>query len=223
MAARLALPTALGSLALAGLIGAAAVVILQACALNLPFLQFIYACKPPAEIAARSRMEVLTDARADLSRRILELERELAGQSCSKDAPDRLAPLKPEGWANRDLGMFYGCWNLDTTYRTRNIDTGTIRTYRQWQMCFDTQGNGRQRMRADDGTVCEGTVQAQYAGTGSLGLIEPGNLACSDGGYIHQRQISCVSAAGGRASCETLQPETGGAATVGFERSAPRP
>ena len=39
---------------------------------------------------------------------------------------------------------------------------------------------------------------------------------------LYQRQIACVPAAGGRATCDTLQPETKGAATVGFERAPPK-
>ena len=221
MSTRSALPVALGSLLLVGLVTASVLALLQACALGLPFLSHLSACTPKSTLDARVSLAVLATNRDDLSRRIFELERELGARQCTALLADPTAPLNDDGWANKDLSMLYGCWNLDTTYRTRNVDTGTIRTYNHWQMCFDTEGKGSQVMRATDGTTCEGDVTAQFSGNG-LGLIEPGNLACSDGGYIHQRQIACVPAAGGRASCDTLQPETKGAATVGFERAPPK-
>lgn len=221
MSTRVALPVALGSLLLVGLVTAATIALLQACALGFPFLSHLSTCTPPSTLLARENLSILATKRDDLSRRIFELERELGARQCTALLADPTAPLTDDGWADKDLSMLYGCWNLDTTYRTRNVDTGTIRTYTQWQMCFDTNGKGTQIMRATDGTVCEGEVTAAFRGNG-LGLIEPGNLPCGDGGYIHQRQIACVPAAGGRASCDTLQPETNGAATVGFERAPPR-
>ncbi len=221
MSTRTALPLALGSLFLVGLVTAATIALLQACALGLPFLSHLSTCTPPSTLVARENLVVLASKRDDLSRRIFELERELGSRQCTALLADPTAPLTDDGWANKDLSMLYGCWNLDTTYRTRDVDSGTIRTYNHWQMCFDTTGKGTQTMRATDGTTCEGDVQAQFAGKG-LSLIEPGNLACGDGGYIHQRQIACLPAAGGRATCDTLQPETKGEATVGFERAPPK-
>ena len=218
MSSRTALPLAFGSLALIGLTLAGVLALLQACAVQLPFLSHLSACTPPSTITARAALLDLSAKRDELSRRIFELERELSARQCTAILADPTAPLTDEGWANRDLSMLYGCWNLDTTYRTRNVDTGSIRTYNAWQMCFDTNGKGTQTMRSTDGVTCQGDVTAQFTGN-DLSLIEPGNLACGDGGYIHQRQITCLPAAGGKASCATLQPETNGAATVGFERA----
>lgn len=222
MTTRLAVQNTLASLLFVGVVAASVIALLQACALGLPFLSSLSACTPQSTVDARAQLVVLANGRDDLSRRIFELERELAARQCTAIPADPTAPLTDKGWAERDLAMLYGCWNLDTTYRTRDVDTGTIRTYNQWQMCFDTRGNGTQTMRSTDGVVCEGDVTAQFAGQG-LNLVEPGNLSCADGGYIHQRQIACVPAAGGRASCDTLQPETNGAAVVGFERAPPQP
>ena len=221
MSRRTAFTTTLGSLALVGLVTASVIALLQACALGLPFLAHLSACTPASTLDARASIDILAMKRDDLSRRIFELERELGARQCTALLADPTAPLNDHGWANRDLSMLYGCWNLDTTYRTRDVDTDSIRTYNHWQMCFDTNGKGTQVMRATDGTVCEGDVTAAFQGDG-LSLIEPGNLACADGGYIHQRQIACLPAPQGRATCDTLQPETKGAATVGFERAPPR-
>lgn len=218
MSSRLAVLSLLGTALLIGLSVAAAAFVLQACALSFPFLHDISACKTDQAKTTEIRLEASAQRRSDLERRIFELERELGATQCVKALPDPTAPLTSEGWANRDLSMLIGCWDLETTYRTRDVDTGEIRTYDQWQMCFDALGNGTQTMRSTDGVLCEGTVRAEFDDAG-LSLIEPGNLACAGGGYIHQRNISCVPVEGGRAICSTLQPETGGEADVGFERA----
>lgn len=207
-----------GSAGVLGLVGLSAYLILQTCSLQFPPLMHLSSCAKPDQQEVAVRLADANENNRELSRRIFELERELAVLQCVKGPPDATSPLNDEGWKNSDLEMLYGCWALDTTYRTRDVDTGAIRTYRDWQMCFDTQGNGKQVMRSDDGIVCEGSVQAQLA-RGQLDLIEPGNLTCQDGGYIHQRQITCSPAPGGKASCDTFQPETKGKATVGFERA----
>lgn len=221
MHARSASSITIGSLLLVGLVMVSVLALLRACAIHIPLLSHLSACTPQATLTARISLDDLSVKRDDLSRRIFELERELAGRQCTALLADPTAPLTDEGWANKDLSMLYGCWNLDTTYRTRSVDNGSIRTYNQWQMCFDTEGKGTHVMRATDGMICQGDITAQFSGNG-LSLIEPGNLACQDGGYIHQRQISCVAADGGRALCDTLQPETKGAAQVGFERAPPK-
>jgi hypothetical protein len=218
---RLGVFALLGTSGLALGTGAAAYLLLQACAVNWAPLRAAAACEPPVEALNQERLAVLDASNAELTRRIFELERELAGQQCLIPALDPNAPLTPEGWAARDLRMFYGCWALDSTYRTRDVDSGAIRTYSGWQMCFDAEGRGTQSMRSADGITCEGPVTAGYAGQGEgqgLSIREGGNLACSDGGFIHERQITCTAAPRGRATCATLQPETGGAADVGFQR-----
>ncbi|MEP3052870.1 hypothetical protein [Ascidiaceihabitans sp.] len=220
MSSRLAFPIVFGSFVLTALVGVAAVLLLRACALPLPFLNtYLSACAAPSEIATAQALDASMGQGLDLQRRIFELERELAARQCVKAPPDPTAPMTDEAWNAQDLEMLYGCWALDTTYRTRDVDTGEIRSYAQWQMCFDAHGNGTQTMQSNDGVTCEGTVRAEFSG-GSLQFIEPGNLACGDTGYIHKRQITCTQDGAG-AICETLQPETGGKATVGFDRAAP--
>lgn len=223
MSSRFLIPSLLGALALSALVMFSGSLILRACALSLPFLQDrVSACPSPQQLSTQEGLQRLSGRNRDLERRIFELERELAARQCVKPLPDPDAPLTEEGWANRDLAMLYGCWQLDSSYRTRDLESGTIRTYGAWHMCFDLEGNGTQTLRADDGTQCQGPVrglfQTEDPGAG-LSVIEPGNLACSDGGYIHQRQITCRPGPDGTATCQTLQPETGGKAQVTFGRA----
>lgn len=208
----------LGSFLLVSVAAVSAFVILQACALRLPILSELTKCEPQAELSARQRLAALSTERSALQQRIFDLERELSAAQCVAIPYDPEAPLGDDFWNSRDLGYLRGCWDLDSTYRTRDVDTGAIRSYSQWQMCFDTQGNGTQVMRSGDGIVCEGAVKAGFVNE-ELGFTEPGNMMCSDGGYIHQRQIGCTRADGGTAMCSTVQPETGGEGNAGFRRA----
>lgn len=218
MSRGVSIPTVIGSVALVGLVAGGAWLILQACALPIGPLKNLGWCSNETARAARVQTAALEADRDTLEQRIFDLERELAAKQCVAVAPDPTWPLDPERWANGDLGLLRGCWDLDSSYRTRNLDTGEIVTYPEWQMCFDAKGKGTQTMRGSDGSVCEGEVVAAF-GTDGLSIDEGGDLPCSDGGAIHRRDIACAIATGGRATCATPQPETGGEMTVGFQRA----
>ncbi len=214
----LAFTIGFGSLVLIGMTVFSGLVLLKACALDLPLLRHVSSCVSEKHRTVDMRIVALAQERGELERRVFEIEREIGALQCVAASPDPNAPLTPEGWANGDLSMLFGCWALDATYRSRDVATGQIRTYREWSMCFDSGGNGEQTMRSDDGVSCEGSVRAGFSG-GVLQILEPGNLSCDDGGYIHQREITCRLTDGGKAVCDTLQPETRGAAQVGFQRA----
>lgn len=199
----------------------AGLLVLQACRLNIPLLAHVNRCTPPTVLTAQERLAAVDMETTLLRQSIFALERELAAMQCAALPYDPDAPLYDRGWFDRDIGMLYGCWDLASTYRTRDVDTRKIVSYPVWQMCFDAEGRGTQIMRGDDGTVCQGTVTAEFAGA-AIRIIEPGNLQCSDGGYIHRRDITCTQADGGKAFCATIQPETNGQMDVGFSRAARR-
>lgn len=207
---------------LVAVIGLASVLLLQACAVNWPLLERFSNCRPTAEIAAEERLAALDAARIRLEQTVYELERELAGIQCVASGPDPQRPLIDRGWQNQVLTMLHGCWDVSLGYQTRNVDTDAVMAYSDWQMCFDPLGNGRQIMRDVDGSMCEGPVEATFADTG-LVLIERDNLPCSDGGYIHRREIQCRLAQNGTAVCSTLQPETGGTKDISLARRHPSP
>jgi hypothetical protein len=205
-------------LALVVVVALAGHLLLQACAVSWPPLARFGACLPQAERAAAMRLAQLDAEREDLARTVYALERELSALQCVAEGPDTTGPLVARGWENGSLGMLHGCWDVSLDYRTRDVDTDEVASYTEWQMCFDAAGQGRQRMRDNAGVTCEGAVAARYEGE-SLALVESGDLPCSDGGYIHRREISCRLAGDGGAVCATLQPETGGAADVRLSRA----
>ncbi len=197
--------------------GAAAFAALQSCAVRLNLLSHLSGCTTEADLAIEAELAELALIRASLRSEIANRERRLAGRQCQAALPSTTAPLTQDELAAGDLEALYGCWSLGSSYQTRDVDTGQVISYPIWRMCFDTQGRGKQLMQGDDGSTCEGPVNARIEAAQRLVLGEGGNLDCSDGGYIHRRDIACV-AGGGGVTCATLQPETEGTADVPFAR-----
>lgn len=196
---------------------AAAYATLQSCAVRLEFLSGLSGCPTEAELALEAELAEHAALRASLRAEIANRERLLAGRQCDAVLPSTTAPLTKAELAAGDLQALYGCWSLGSDYKTKDVDTGQVISYPTWRMCFDTQGRGKQLMQGDDGSTCDGPVTARIETPERLVLGEGGNLACSDGGYIHRRDIACV-AAGAGVACATLQPETEGKADVPFRR-----
>ncbi|MEM9393100.1 MAG: hypothetical protein AAGA38_04540 [Pseudomonadota bacterium] len=188
---------------------------LQACAVRAPFLP--NSCPGEAVEAARADLAVQYARSEDLKSQIAAAERELARIQCVAAPADPYAPFDLNAWQARELTALYGCWALESSYATRDVDTDEVITYGTWQMCFDGVGKGRQIMRGSDGSECSGPVRAEYSPQGSLQIVESDNLACSDGGYIHRRDIAC-GLSGTGLQCETRQPETGGEASLGMSK-----
>ncbi|MDZ7710607.1 MAG: hypothetical protein U5K36_11540 [Roseovarius sp.] len=200
---------------------AAALAALRACAVDVSWLAHLGDCPTEAELARQDELHRLTMQGAALEQQISRAEHALATRQCTLVLPDPDAPLPDRALRPADLPTLYGCWSLGSSYQTRDVDTGKVISYPDWHMCFDAKGEGRQAMRGDDGSVCEGPVRARLGQDGRLILGEGGNLACDDGGYIHRRDIACTGgSARGTLTCETLQPETEGKATVPFRRAS---
>lgn len=207
----------IGAVLLVAASAAAAYAALQSCAVRLQILSGLSGCPTEAELALENELAELSALRASLRAEIAYRERLLAGRQCDAVLPSTTAPLTKTDLEAADLQALYGCWSLGSDYKTKDVDTGQVISYPVWRMCFDTQGRGRQVMQGDDGSTCEGPVTARIDKPDRLILGEGGNLACSDGGYIHRRDIACV-AQGAGVQCATLQPETEGKADVPFRR-----
>lgn len=223
---------ALGLLVIVGASGYAA---LAACRVEFPLLDrwLAQSCRSEAETAALARLDRLRSRNLALLRDIRRTENELAARQCEAvpptPAPEPAAPpdsagIDPGIWNRGDIRVLDGCWELDSDFRTRDIQTGRITHYTQWEMCFDREGRGRETMTATNGTTCRGAVSGRFLDRGATGSLqrlevrEPGNLRCSDGSYIHQRIITCELAGDGSASCVNFQPETGGRGEVRLRR-----
>jgi hypothetical protein len=211
------------------LVGASAALLLPACGLAASLrLSFLSVC--PDRAAASTAPPDLLERNGALVREIAELEAELAGRQCVAVAPEPVAPPRPaapdaideEGWRRGDVASLAGCWELDSDYRTRDIRTGVITEYDRWSICFDENGAGTQRMGATNGITCEGPVTGGFE-AGTLSIREPGNLRCSNGSFIHQREVDCRLDGQGTANCDSLQRETGGQGTARLRRASGEP
>jgi hypothetical protein len=215
-------------IALVVAVGASANLLLPACGLALRALSF---CPPPELEATALRLVALDDLNATLEREVAALERELGALQCTAVHPRVAAAPSPpvvaapapqidsEAWARRDLGVLEGCWSLDSNYSTRNERTGRITDYTEWRMCFDRAGAGRAEMLGTNGVACSGPVTGRFAGDGSLGVTEAGNLQCSDQTFIYRRDLACTLTGDVAASCQVTQPDVGTTSTVRLRRS----
>lgn len=206
------------ALVLSAAVAASAFLLLEPCAVDWRALDRFGSCPPASEAAQEARLAELDTARGQIERQILELERELVGTQCLANGPDQRRPFVQQGWDNRMNVMLFGCWDVSLDYQTRDVDSDAVMSYADWQICFDAGAQGREIMRDTNGVVCEGPITAQFTQAGNLSLSEAENLPCSDGGYIHRREIACQMADDGTARCATLQPETGGEAEVALAR-----
>jgi hypothetical protein len=207
----------LGAAVLVVVSGAAGYAALQSCAVRLELLSAVSGCPTEADLALQAELEALAAQRFALRAAIADNERVLAARRCDAVLPSQTDPVTRARLQDKALEALYGCWSLGSSYQTRDVDNEKIISYPVWRMCFDTQGNGKQVMEGDDGSTCEGPVTARIESPERLILGEGGNLTCSDGGYIHRRDIACAVAGEG-ATCATLQPETEGQAEVPFSR-----
>ncbi len=112
------------------------------------------------------------------------------------------AALPQERWDRGDVALLEGCWNLDSNYRTRDVDTGRIDTVRSWRMCFDRNGRGTQTMVYDNNRRCTGPVTGRFEGQ-TLLIDDTADLPCDDRYRILHRLARCERSNENRAECES--------------------
>ena len=196
--------------------------LLPACGANRTvFSTWIDWCPVNKHQQNEERLAALTTSNRNLQLRIDAYERELALKQClPAEAPPQSDRIDWNAWSGKQIGLLEGCWDLESRFTTTNRQTGEPSRYQTWKMCFDARGVGREEMRADSGSVCSGPVQGSFDASGSLAIEEPGNLTCSDGGFIYRLKSTCSLNDDGTASCVVTQPEIGSSTTVEFRRAA---
>jgi hypothetical protein len=91
-------------------------------------------------------------------------------------APPRHADLPADRWGH-DISMLDGCWHKYTSMQTTEIGTGKKRSVREWTLCFDRSGHGKQTIIWDDDARCENELSARFNGGDRLGLSDKRNCA----------------------------------------------
>ena len=131
--------------------------------------------------------------------------------------PPPRADLPADRWNRGDVAVLEGCWNLASTYRTRDVRTGRVNQVRSWRVCFDRSGQGTQTLTFDNGAVCEGPARGSFEAR-TLVVDDVSDLHCSDQSYIYRRISRCERANDTRAECETIQPGQDTRSRVIFQR-----
>lgn len=210
--------------------GVSAWLVLNACGLRVPVWGPVtWGCERAEAAERRDRLTGEVARTVDLATHVAALERELALTQCIAVPPDPPPPppppkpetpsgLAPDAFDEGDISVMEGCWELSSRYDVRDIRSGKITRFRYWQICFDAAGNGREVMRATDGTRCEGRLSGRLAG-GQLSMREPGNLQCEGGSEIFRRDITCALDDAGTANCSTFQPEINGRGSATLRRA----
>lgn len=178
---------------------------------------------PPDE-----RGDGLFDRADDPARRdaLLEPDTPLPDGDALPDTEDALRDLDadevaPESDMPRDMASLDGCWSLESDLEIRTIGSGDTRPLPEWDVCFEEGdgGAGTQVMRSDDGMLCEGAIQGSFNDEGALVLEEDEDLVCNDGTEIFKRTTTCSVGEDGLATCEAVQPRTGGRGTFALRRN----
>lgn len=201
---------------------AVAVVLLTACGVKLPFgLGEIGLCTGDHLVADR-QLTIAFERQNVLRRHVADLEAALYAQTCedvSGEAGASVPEIDVEAWEDRDVGLLEGCWMLDSDYRLADVDTGAISKVDAWEMCFDSDGNGSQTLKFDDGTQCRSSqVTAAFDDDGNLVMSDNTNVSCEDKWFIYERTMICVLDAARSASCVSSQEETGSRTPVRLHR-----
>ena len=186
--------------------------ILPACAVGV--WPWATACPPVANAASADRQEALAARRAALEAEIAAVQRRIAAlpdcpvvAAVEPEPPPAPEPDIPEDrWANRDIGLLEGCWNLDSDYQMQRGRTGPVIRVASWQVCFDAQGRGRQTQVFTDGMRCEGPINGRFNDAGLLEIADAGHVPCTGNSRIIARTGTCTLTPEGRAQCETRHP-----------------
>lgn len=234
-------------------VAAAAAMLLQACGIRVPLTGYVISiCEDELTQNTATQLAELEEERDALRRGIAQLERALAMTQCEAepiptepDRPDLLPTPEPEAvpdhasppdlpsdprgldretFENRDIAVLEGCWDLDSSYRGRDIATGQVTDYNRWRMCFDASGRGTQTMQGTDGSTCQGPAEGRFDDQGRLIIDDGAPLPCSDGSVFFRRVTTCQLDDTGRADCMSEQPfdARGGSSPVGLRRAGER-
>lgn len=203
------------------------VILLEACAIFSNLFGYVPAfCAKPEPLPETKRLEREVARGKLLEAEIRRLERELlAKANCPIAPPATPEPQPPSDgidrdlWEQGDLSVLEGCWELESDYQAKVIQTGQPFTITEWRACFDAEGNGTgQRFKASHGPVCSGPQRAEFDGNGSMIIRDLGNVPCTQNFRFLQRTITCTLNEDDRADCIATDT-AGGASQIKLRRA----
>ena len=129
-------------------------------------------------------------------------------------------PLPVDRWANKDLSVLQGCWNLGRDAPTvMNISGFTGRkeecTAKAGRICFDANGHGVREQTIScptSGTMsCRAPVTGQFSADGTFSTTQP-DVTCTGASTAHWvgRTLSCRRVDDAQAAClDSGRPDLG--------------
>lgn len=165
----------------AATLGAVALLAL-AVGLLLPVLGGALLPGPPACVAAPGQLDLLgaqnaATARGNELKQLLAVLDDDIGRR-QLQCPIRTVPPPPhvdlpqDRWNQRDLSMLQGCWHNTTDLHLEDVVTAEPWPIREWRMCYDRAGAGRQTIFWRDGRSCTGRTRAAFDNDGHVTLTD---------------------------------------------------
>jgi hypothetical protein len=138
------------------------------------------------------------------------IPREVVSAPPPPTPPPPRADLPEDRWNRRDLSMLEGCWKRYTNMSIRNVQTQRVLPARDWEICFDADGHGRQTIVLDSGARCSNDLAAHFNGDGTLEFEQPARCAFDrDTGVaeLFRTRTICRRESDIEASCEATTTE----------------
>jgi hypothetical protein len=202
----------------AATLGAVALLALAA-GLLLPVLGGALLAGPPACVAAPGELDLLGAQNAaaargsELKQLLAALDDDIGRRQLQ--CPIRTVPAPPppphadlpqDRWNQHDLSMLLGCWRNTTDLALEDAVTGEPWPIREWRMCFDRSGAGRQTIFWKDGRSCTGRTHAAFDNNGHVTLTDLERCAGSNRD-VYTGVFVCERISDTEAKCERTPTE----------------
>ena len=119
-------------------------------------------------------------------------------------------------WAQGNLEVLNGCWNLDWDYKMRDVQTNEIVGVTSWDVCFTSGAEiGVQTLLFEDGERCiNQPIKGEFKNIenqSKLYLDDTKDVSCNSGGVVFHRRMECELMQGGDyAVCATSSKQRDG-------------
>ena len=157
----------------------------------------------------------LTTQNKNLEAEIFYLEKKLLTIDCTSTKvsalPEQVQPqdINIQEWKSGKISTLKNCWKLTgDQYEIEDVNTGSITTFHNWELCFDENGAGNQKL-VSTSINCSGNITAKFNDDGSLQILDETDVNCSNQSIIFRREMKCTLNLAGRAKCGAYQPGQG--------------
>ena len=114
----------------------------------------------------------------------------------ARSSDNRSTKIDTSLWAQGNLEVLNGCWNLDWDYKMRELETNEVVGVKSWDVCFKSGKEiGEQNLLFEDGESCiEQPIKGEFEGGNDktkLFLDDTKDLSCELGALVFHRRMKC--------------------------------